>query len=54
MRKERGFTQEQAAERIGVHPVHVARMEAGNANVTFATMVAIAEAYGVTLEALFG
>ena len=47
------MTQAQAAEAAGLHPVHVARVENGMANVTIATLVALASAYGVPLHALF-
>ena len=47
------LTQAQAAEAAGVHPVQVARVESGSANMTFATLVAFAVAYGVPLRALF-
>lgn len=53
MRQERDLTREQAAEAIGIHAVHVARIEAGAANVTLGTLVAVALAYKVPLVALF-
>nr|WP_275583646.1 helix-turn-helix transcriptional regulator [Archangium primigenium] len=53
LRQERGLTQEQAAEAIGVHPKHVIKMEQGNANFTMATLVAAAVAYKVPLRDLF-
>jgi DNA-binding XRE family transcriptional regulator len=53
LRTARGLTQAQAAEAAGVHPVQVARVEAGSANVTIATLVAFAFAYGVPVAALF-
>lgn len=34
MREVRGLTREAAAEAIGIHAVHVARLETGAANVT--------------------
>ena len=54
MREARGLTREAAAEAIGIHAVHVARLETGAANVTFATLVAVATAYNVTLATLVG
>ena len=45
---------QQAADRIGVHPVQLARMEHGVSNVTLATLVATALAYDVPLRDLFG
>lgn len=53
LRTERELTQAQAAELIGVHPVHVARVETGSANITLATMTAFALAYDVHLNELF-
>jgi DNA-binding XRE family transcriptional regulator len=54
LRVERELTQAEAAEAIGIHPVHVARIESGSANITIATLVAVAVAYGVPVRALFG
>ena len=53
LRLERGLTQEQAAEAIGVHPKHMIKMEQGNANLTLATLVAASVAYKVPLRDLF-
>jgi DNA-binding XRE family transcriptional regulator len=53
IRAERGLTQAKAAEAIGVHPVHVSRIETGDANVTIDTLVALAVAYRVELRDLF-
>jgi DNA-binding XRE family transcriptional regulator len=53
LRQERGLTQEQAAESIGVHPKHMIKMEQGSANLTLATLVAVAVAYKVPLRELF-
>ncbi|WP_141327948.1 helix-turn-helix transcriptional regulator [Myxococcus sp. AB025B] len=53
LRLERGFTQEQAAEAIGVHPKHIIKMEQGTANVTVATLVAASVAFKVPLRDLF-
>jgi transcriptional regulator with XRE-family HTH domain len=49
----RELTQAEAAEAVGVHPVHVARIESGVANPTVSTLVAFATAYDVPLRALF-
>jgi DNA-binding XRE family transcriptional regulator len=53
LRTERKLTQAEAAEAIGVHPVHVSRIEAGETNVTIGTLVALAIAYRVVLRELF-
>ena len=53
IRRALAISQETAADRIGVHPVQLARMERGATNVTLATLVAAARAYGVPLRDLF-
>ena len=53
LREERGLTQEEAAEKMGVHTNHVSRIELGDVNVTLATLVAASEAYGVRMHAFF-
>ena len=53
LRVERELNQEDAAERIGIHPKHLQRVELGTANVTFATLVAIAVAFRVPVATLF-
>jgi transcriptional regulator with XRE-family HTH domain len=53
LRTERKLTQAEAAEAVGVHPVHVSRIESGEANVTIGTLVALAIAYRVALRDLF-
>ena len=53
IREQKGLTQEAAAERAGVHAKHIGVIESGKANVTFATLVALALAYDAPLEAFF-
>jgi transcriptional regulator with XRE-family HTH domain len=53
LREERGLTQEQAAELMGVHPKSMPRIEGGTANPTVATLVAASVAYKVPLRDLF-
>lgn len=53
LREEREQTREVAAEKVGIHPIHLARIEYGQSNVTLATLVALARAYDVELEDLF-
>jgi transcriptional regulator with XRE-family HTH domain len=53
-RAAKEWSREVAAEKIGVHAVHIARIELGNANVTLTTVVAIARAFGIETKALFG
>jgi DNA-binding XRE family transcriptional regulator len=52
VRERAGLTQEQAAERIGLHAKHLQRVERGTANVTFATLLSCAHAYGTALVSL--
>lgn len=53
LREERGLTQEQAAEMMGIHPKSMPRIEGGTANPTVATLVAASAAYAVPLRDLF-
>lgn len=52
LRMKAGFSQEAAAERIGIHSKHLQRLESGKANPTLATMAAIGEAFSVSIGAL--
>lgn len=47
------LTQEEAAERAGLHPVAIARIESGKQNATVATLVCLARAYRVPLAGFF-
>jgi DNA-binding XRE family transcriptional regulator len=46
MRQELGWTVEEAAEKFGIEPAHVRRIEAGRTNPSLATLVSIAHALG--------
>jgi transcriptional regulator with XRE-family HTH domain len=52
LRAARGWTQETAAERIGVEPAQVRRIEAGRANPSLAVLVSLAAAFGLTASEL--
>jgi len=52
-RASRGWTLEQAAERFGVEPAHVRRIESAAANPTLSVLVSVARALGTTLPGLF-
>lgn len=54
LRAERGWTQEVAAERIGVEPACVRRLEAGTVNPSLAVLVSVAHAFGVRVGDLAG
>lgn len=47
-----GLTQEEAAERAGLHPKHIQRLEGGKTNATLATLAAMAILYGTSVDAL--
>jgi transcriptional regulator with XRE-family HTH domain len=47
LRRERGWTLEEAAGRFAVEPAFVRRIEAGRTNPTLAVLVSIATAFGV-------
>lgn len=50
LRRLRGMTQEQLAERMGTRQPAIARLERGHANTTLATLVAAAEALDATVR----
>lgn len=49
-----GLTQERAAERMGLHPKYLQRLEAGIANPALTTLIAAAAAFEQSLAGLFG
>lgn len=53
LRLQRGLTQDQAAELMGIHPKSLARIEAGSENLTVSTLLAASVAYKVRLRDLF-
>jgi transcriptional regulator with XRE-family HTH domain len=52
-RAARGLSQEQLAERAGIHRNYVGLIERGERNVTLGVVVEVAEALGITLAQLF-
>ncbi|MGA2483539.1 MAG: helix-turn-helix transcriptional regulator [Candidatus Acidiferrales bacterium] len=52
-REKTGWTQEQAADAVGIAPRHYQKIEAGDVNVTVATLVRLANAFQVTVKDLF-
>ena len=52
-RSKVGWTVEEAAERYGIEPAHVRRIEAGRTNPSLATLLSIADALSVDLSELF-
>jgi DNA-binding XRE family transcriptional regulator len=53
LRTERGLTQKEAAEAIGLHPGYLTRVEGGRTNLTVATLVAASVAFNVPLSVFF-
>lgn len=53
LRRARGLTQDQAAERTGVAWRHLQRLEAGTENPTIETLYRIVSGYGASLAELF-
>ena len=53
LRKKRGFTQEELADRAGINPNYYGRVERGEINVTVDTLASIAEALQVDLVDVF-
>ena len=51
-RAARGWTIEQAAERFGVEPAHVRRIEKGTTNPTLSVIVSIARAFSVSTSSM--
>lgn len=53
LREQRGLTQEAAAGKAQLDAKHYQAIEYGRSNVTVASLVGIARAFGVTLSELF-
>lgn len=53
LREKMEWTQEQAADAIGIASRHFQKIEAGDVNVTVATLVRVAKAFKVPVKALF-
>jgi DNA-binding XRE family transcriptional regulator len=56
IREDKGLTQEEAAERAGVHAKHLSVIETASPaakSVSFATLVALAFAYEISLAVFF-
>ncbi len=53
-RADRGWTQEQLAEAIGIEPVSLSRLETGDRALSLTTLGLIADALGLGLGALIG
>lgn len=53
LRKARGWTQEDLAERSGLHPTYIGGIERGERNATIESFCKIADAFGISLAGLF-
>lgn len=53
LRESLSMTQQEAAERAGLHPVAITRLENGKQNATLSTVVCLALAYRVPVAELF-
>ena len=53
IRKEKGFTQESLAEKVGIHPTYVGKIESGKNNVSVLMLFKISRALGVKLYDVF-
>ena len=53
LRRKRGFTQEELAQRCGVHRNYLSRVERRENNVSFAVLNRIAKALKVSMAELF-
>ena len=54
VRKEQGLSQEELADRAGVHRTYVSQIERGVKNATFVSLDKIAQALGTPLAELVG
>lgn len=54
LRATKGWSQRAAANRIGIGPAVVRRLEKGSANPSLAILVSVARAFGIPLRRLLG
>jgi len=52
LRKQRSWSQEECAERCGLHRTYVGAIERGERNVTLDTVDSLARAFGVSVASL--
>jgi transcriptional regulator with XRE-family HTH domain len=53
IRKEKGFTQELLAEKVGIHPTYVGKLESGKNNVSIKMLFKISRALKTKLSDVF-
>jgi len=51
-RQKKGWSQEEFADRCGIHRSHMGEIERGNANITLSTLVVIAQTLGTSAATL--
>lgn len=52
-RKEKGYTQQELAEKIGVNPETISRIENANTGITMDKLLDVAKALDISLKDLF-
>lgn len=53
LREERGWSQRECADFLGIHHVYLADIELGKRNLTLSSIEKLAEGFGIPLEELF-
>ncbi len=53
LRKEKGYTQEQLAEKVHVHPTYIGKLESGKCNLSTLLLFKLSRALDVTLGEMF-
>lgn len=53
LREQKGYTQEELAEKVGIHPTYVGKLEAGKNNTNVIKLFKISRALGVKLTDIF-
>lgn len=53
LRHEKGWSQEELADKVGLHRTYVGAVERGEQNITVDTLAKLAKALGASFEALF-
>lgn len=52
-RNQKGWSQEELAERAGVHPTYIGQLERGEKNATIESISRVSDALGIPLSVLF-
>ncbi len=52
-RKDKGYTQEKLAEKVGVHPTYIGKLESGKNNPSVILMYKVSKALNIKLKDLF-